>query len=126
MSRGGSAPGSPSTTSRGRAGERRAAAFLEDRGYRILEKNFRCRAGEIDIIARHGDDLVFVEVRTRADGRRGSALETVGAKKRARIARVAEAYIALRSPAMSSCRFDVLGITGDDVELIQDAFRLGG
>jgi putative endonuclease len=115
----------PSKASRGRSGERRAVAYLEGRGYRVVERNFRCRAGEIDIIARDGNDLVFVEVRTRADGRRGSALETVGARKQARIARVAEAYLALRSPACSSCRFDVVGITGDDIELVVDAFRLG-
>lgn len=114
-----------STAARGRDGERRAAAYLEARGYRIVETNFRCRAGEIDIVARHGGDLVFVEVRTRADGRRGSALETVNARKRARIARVAEAYLALRAPASASCRFDVLGITGDEIELVPDAFRLG-
>lgn len=114
-----------STVSRGRAGERRAVAFLEERGYRIVETNFRCRAGEIDIVAREGGDLVFVEVRTRADGRRGSAAETVDAKKRARVARVAEAYLALRAPSFSSCRFDVLGVTGEDIELVTDAFRLG-
>jgi putative endonuclease len=117
--------GTPSTYLRGRAGERRAVAFLEGRGYQIVEKNFRCRAGEIDLVAREGGDLVFVEVRTRADARRGSALETVRAPKRAKVARVAEAYLAMRSPAFSSCRFDVVGITGDDIELIKDAFRLG-
>jgi putative endonuclease len=114
-----------SKVSVGRDGERRAAAYLEARGYRVIETNFRCRAGEIDIVARHGPDLVFVEVRTRADGRRGSALETVGARKQARVARVAEAYLAMRAPVFSSCRFDVLGITGDEIVLVVDAFRLG-
>lgn len=114
-----------STTARGRAGELRAVAFLEGRGYRIVERNFRCRAGEVDIVARQGGDLVFVEVRTRADGQRGSAVETVNARKQARVARVAQAYIALRAPTFSSCRFDVVGITGDDIALITDAFRLG-
>ncbi len=114
-----------STYARGRRGEDLAVSLLERRGYEVIETNFRCRVGEIDIVAREGGDLVFVEVRTRAGGERGGALETVGARKRERLARVAEAYLALRNPAFVSCRFDVVGITGKQMEIVTDAFRLG-
>ncbi len=114
-----------STHSKGQAGEERAVALLTSHGYRVVERNFRCRAGELDIIARDGDALVFVEVRTRADAARGRALETVTAAKQRRVARVAEVYLAARQPAFTSCRFDVVGITGDEVTLVRDAFRLG-
>lgn len=115
-----------STTAKGRIGESRALALLRERGYRIVEQNFRCRCGEIDIVARDRDDtLVFVEVRTRADGARGSALETVGRAKRAQIARVAQVYLLLREPRFRNCRFDVIGITGAEVTLVVDAFRPG-
>ena len=114
-----------STRESGQRGEDRAVAYLADRGYQIVERNYRCRLGELDVIARDGDTLVFVEVRTRQSGRFGTALETVGAGKRAQIARVAAQYLAARRPRFVRCRFDVVGITGDDVVLIQDAFRLG-
>lgn len=110
---------------RGRRGERRAAAYLEARGYEIVERNFRSKVGELDLIAREGGDLVFIEVRARAGRLRGGPVETVNARKRARLARVAEAYIALRAPSFESCRFDVVGVTGTELELIRDAFRLG-
>jgi putative endonuclease len=104
--------------------EDRAAALLCDRGYAIVERNYRCRVGEIDVIARDGDTLAFVEVRSRADGDHGSALATVGPAKQRRIARVAAHYLAARRPTARACRFDVVGITGDDVVLVKDAFRL--
>jgi putative endonuclease len=69
---------------------------------------------------------VFVEVRTRSRGDRGSALETVGPAKQARIARVARVYLAARRPRFERCRFDVVGITEGAVELVADAFRLDG
>jgi len=112
------------TTGRGRSGEDRAAALLIDRGYAIVERNYRCRVGELDLVARDGDTLVFVEVRSRADGAHGSALDTVGGAKQRRIARVAAHYLAARHPTARACRFDVVGITGDDVVLVQDAFRV--
>jgi putative endonuclease len=115
----------PSTTARGRRGEDRAVALLERRGYRVVERNFRCKLGELDVIALDGDVLVFVEVRTRADGTRGSALETVTPAKQRQVARVAELYLAARRPRVRACRFDVVGITGDEEVLVVDAFRLG-
>jgi putative endonuclease len=120
-----SAVPSDSTHEKGRRGEDRAAALLRARGYQVVERNFRCRQGEIDVVARHGaDTLVFVEVRTRADAAHGTALETVRSAKQRRIADAAAYYLAVRRPAFTRCRFDVPAITGEDVVLIQDAFRL--
>src|SRR5688572_20839730 len=102
------------TYAKGRRGEDRAAALLRDRGYAVVERNYRCPKGELDVIARDGDTLVFVEVRTRADARHGTALETVRAGKQRRVAAAAAHYLAVRRPVFTRCRFDVLAITGDD------------
>jgi putative endonuclease len=107
----------------GEHGEDRATRALLARGYRIVERNFRCKAGELDIVARDRDTLVFVEVRTRADDRFGSALEAVGYSKQRQVARVARVYLALRRPRFDTCRFDVVAITGDELVVIKDAFR---
>lgn len=107
----------------GRRNEARAVAFLIDRGYAIVERNWRCKVGELDLVARDGDTLVFVEVRSRADATRGTALETVRRGKQRKVAQVAAAYLAAKRPQARACRFDVVGITGDDVVLIRDAFR---
>jgi putative endonuclease len=113
-----------STTESGRSNEDRACAELARRGYVIVERNYRCKLGELDVVAREGDVLVFVEVRSRRSARYGSALETVNAAKQRRIARVAQHYLMARQPRFESCRFDVVGITGEELVLIKDAFRL--
>ena len=113
-----------STHDKGRHGEDRATAILRRSGYSIVERNYRCPLGEIDIVARDGDALVFVEVRTRRDASRGNALETVRRGKQRRLGRVAAHYLMARRPTLIDCRFDVIGITGDEVVLIRDAFRL--
>ena len=113
------------TSARGRAFEERAARELVRRGYRIVARNYRCRVGEIDLIARDGDTLVFVEVRSRASGAHGSALATVDVRKQARIARVAEHYVAAEKPRFATCRFDVVGVTGGELIVVRDAFRPG-
>jgi putative endonuclease len=107
----------------GERGEDRAARALGALGYRIVERNFRCKAGELDLVARDGDTLVFVEVRTRADGRHGGAPHAVGYHKQRQVARVARAYLAIRRPRFDTCRFDVVAITGAELVLIKDAFR---
>lgn len=117
--------GRVSTRQQGQRGEERAVEYLRARGYVVIERNFRCRVGEIDIVARDGDALVFVEVRTRADDRFGTALETVTPAKQRRVARVAEVYLTMRRLHAAVCRFDVVGITGERIELVRDAFRLG-
>jgi putative endonuclease len=115
-----------STTAKGRSAEERAELFLRQRGYEIVERNARSAFGEIDLVAREGGDLVFVEVRSRADDSTGGAEETVGAIKQRQIARAAAVYLSERAPGFETCRFDVVAITGDDIALFQDAFRLSG
>ena len=103
--------------------EETAAAFLTSKGYRVLERNFRCRQGEIDLICRHGRYLVFAEVKYRSGLSMRSPAEAVDARKQERIRRAAAFY--LYSHGMGGdvpCRFDVVGILGSDIELIQDAF----
>ena len=109
----------------GASAEALAIALLEQRGYRIVERNFRVRAGEIDIVARDGDVLVFVEVRSRADAEHGHAAEMIGPRKQRQVARVAAHYLQQRDPVYAQARFDVVAITGGEIELIQDAWRLG-
>lgn len=100
-----------------------AAAYLERKGYRILERNFRSRAGEIDLIGRDGRYLAFVEVKYRKDGQSGHPEEAVDARKQNRIFRAAQSYLSWkRYPADTPCRFDVLAVEGDKVRLIKNAF----
>jgi putative endonuclease len=113
------------TRARGRIGEELAVEYLREQGYRIVARNFRCRVGELDIVAMDGDALVFVEVRSKRSARHGTPAETVNAAKQHRLARVAGVYLSRRRPRFDSCRFDVIGITDGRVQHIRDAFRLG-
>ncbi|MBA3392027.1 MAG: YraN family protein [Deltaproteobacteria bacterium] len=112
------------TLQAGAHAESLATRVLLDRGYRIVERNYRIKAGELDVVARDGDILVFVEVRSRADGNHGEASEMVHRGKRRQVSRVAAHYLEARQPQFEECRFDVVAITGDRVELFQDAWRL--
>ena len=103
--------------------EQQAAAYLESAGFEILERNYRCRTGEIDLIAKEGDYFVFVEVKYRATGAKGSALEAVDRKKAAQVRRVAGIYLyEKRLPEDTPCRFDAVGIGREAVTHIRDAF----
>ncbi len=115
-----------STVDSGRLAEDRAAAFLEERGFRVLERNYRCRFGELDIVAEDGACLVFVEVRSRARAEHGDALEMVGITKQRQVARVAQHFLDVRRPRHRDIRFDVVGITGGRIEHVTDAFRVDG
>jgi len=97
----------------GQAAESRAAAYLAAQGLAIVTRNFRTRRGEIDLIARDGAVLVFVEVRRRRSSAYGGAAASITEAKRARIVAAAAAYLATlaHEPA---CRFDVVLIDGDD------------
>ena len=112
------------TISLGAGAEDLAARALARAGYAIVERNFRCVAGELDIVARDREVLVFVEVRSRADASHGHAAEMVSRRKQRQVARVALHYLAARDPIFLRSRFDVVAITGGDVELIRDAWRL--
>lgn len=108
----------------GTEAEHRAARFLVAHGYTIVARNFRTRFGELDIVARDGDTLVFVEVRRRSSADFGHAAESVNALKRARVSKQALRYLAIARPAFSTARFDIVAITGDEITLIRDAWRL--
>lgn len=117
-----------STVARGRIAEERAAAFLVREGYVIVERNVRFRGGEIDVVAKDGDTLCFVEVRSRTTDQFGGAGATVDAKKQARITRAATFYLARLETAAPRCRFDVVTLDGQDdapsIALLKDAFRV--
>lgn len=112
----------------GLAGESAAAAALEAEGLTVLERRFRCRAGEIDLVARDGDTVVFVEVKARAGDGFGAPAEAVHARKRARMARVAAAWLQRQAEA-PPCRFDVVEVMREPGGILRtrhvaDAFRL--
>ena len=121
----GRGPARPSSTiDVGQRNEDRATAALRAAGYRIVERNVRFKVGELDVVAYQGDTLVFVEVRSRKDARFGGGLHAVPPSKQRQVARVAATYLALRRPAFRACRFDVVAITGDDLVIVRDAFRI--
>ncbi|MBQ8639757.1 MAG: YraN family protein [Lachnospiraceae bacterium] len=103
--------------------ERYAAQYLEKQGYRILERNFRCREGEIDLIAEENGYLCFIEVKYRSTTASGYPQEAVGYRKQRRIYRTAAAYLQKRKPGRHlPCRFDVVGISPEGIWLIRNAF----
>lgn len=108
---------------KGDAAEALAAAFLRERGFVITERNYRCRFGEIDLIAREGTTLVFVEVRQRRTDDYGGAAASITAAKRARLVAAARHYLA-RQKHLPSCRFDAVLIRGEppEIEWIRNAF----
>lgn len=104
--------------------ERLAARFLTRQGLRLIGRNHRCRFGEIDLIMRDGDCLVFVEVRYRGSTDFGSPAETVDLRKRHRLAAAAGHFLQT-SPYVLPCRFDVVAISGQDhIEWLKNAFTL--
>lgn len=111
----------------GQHGEDRAVRFLESRGYEIIERNYHCRGGEIDIIARDAGDLVFVEVKTRRSDTDSSASEAVDSRKRGKIVRSALNYLTERKLGEIGCRFDIAEVYFVNgrpvtVEVIKGAF----
>ena len=108
----------------GASAEVDAAQLLVDAGYRIVERNYRCKAGELDIVARDGDVLVFVEVRSRSDDEHGSAFDMIRRGKQRRVVRVARCYLEAVAPQFEECRFDIVAITAGEAILLKDAFRV--
>jgi len=110
-------------TGRGAAAEDLAAVYLEGQGLRIVERNYRCRFGEIDLVARSGAVLVFVEVRARKTETFGGAAGSITAAKRRRLVAAARHYLAAHR-GERACRFDVVLVRGAArrVEWLTDAF----
>jgi putative endonuclease len=113
----------------GQRGEDIACRELERRGYEILERRYRTASGELDIVARDGEYLVFVEVKARQDGRFGDPEEAVTLHKQHKLVWMATDYLARRGFHEVPCRFDVVAINTSvdppDVVVLQDAFRPG-
>ena len=109
----------------GKEGEKIAAAYLKKNGYRIIEKNYRCVLGEIDIIAREKGALVFVEVKTRKSAELGYPEQAVGINKQKKMSQLALWYLQKKN-ADTGARFDVVAITistsGNEIKLIKNAF----
>jgi putative endonuclease len=111
---------------RGRIGEEAVARMYEGRGLRVLDRNWRCPFGELDLVVQRGDLLVVCEVKTRSGVAFGGGYEAVTWSKRRKLRRLAEAFVSERRLTGSRVRFDVasvwLGRRGADVELFEDAF----
>jgi putative endonuclease len=110
----------------GKEGEDKAARFLTKQGYRIIERNYSTRNGEIDLIAMHEGALVFIEVKTRTSDAFGAPELAVNQRKQQRMMKAALGYIKYKKLHQVPCRFDVVAITttsDNAVELIQNAFE---
>ena len=112
---------------KGKFFEEQALAFLLARGLVLIERNFHCRRGEIDLIMLHNHDMVFVEVRYRRNGRFGGAALSIDGKKQQKIRLAAQSWLQQNeSLTFRGCRFDVIAIEGDKQNLqtqwISDAF----
>jgi putative endonuclease len=112
---------SVATNARGAFGERRAREWYIRNGYDIVDRNWRTRAGEIDIVVRRDDVLVFVEVKTRSTNAFGLPSEAVTYAKAARLRRLGHAWLAVHDVHATTIRFDVVAVTGARVEVIEGA-----
>lgn len=112
------------TRNTGTCYERKAADYLKKQGLFILKYNYRCRAGEIDLIARDGQYVVFIEVKYRNINISGLSLEAVNPAKQRKICQVARYFLATEYCCMDVlCRFDVVGIDGNRIHWIKNAFE---
>ncbi|NLC77384.1 MAG: YraN family protein [Clostridia bacterium] len=111
----------------GKEGEELAVKYLEEQGYKILARNYRCPLGEIDIIACDNEDLVFIEVKTRTSLKFGLPVESITKSKQFRIRKIALRYLAETRPVYNKYRFDVVSIIlkngkVDQFDIIHNAF----
>jgi putative endonuclease len=118
-----------SSKSKGSEGEEIAAHFLEKLGYTILEKNYRTKFGEIDLIGKDGDTIAFIEVKLRSGKKYGAPSEAVDHKKRTQIGRLALYFLSRKKMEDVLCRFDTVSLLPNEkgnyeCELIKDAFRI--
>ena len=111
----------------GKEGEDRAARFLAKQGYKILERNYSTPQGEIDLIALHRGEIVFVEVKTRTNEAYGAPELAVNPRKQMRMIKAALGYIKYKKLHQVPCRFDVVAIsaaTAKEIDLIENAFEM--
>lgn len=113
----------------GREGEEAAARLVASLGMTVIERNYRCRLGEVDLICRQGDTVVFVEVKTRGEGSLAAGTDAVHGRKRSRIVKAAAEYLSANNLWDRPCRFDVVSVVnrGGSLEAshIPDAFEAG-
>jgi len=113
----------------GREGESAALTFLKKKGYRILEKNFRAKVGEIDIIAEQGGVIIFIEVKARAGHAFGHPFMAITPAKQRKIIQTAKSFLARKRISDRPMRFDVVALTSDTpgswkIELLENAFQV--
>lgn len=106
--------------------EIKACEYLESKGYTVLENNYHCRFGELDIIARKGDTIIFVEVKYRKSKSMVHALESVGYSKQLVISNCAKYYLTVSKLFNSACQFDVIGFEGEELIHVKNAFEYIG
>jgi putative endonuclease len=109
----------------GAAAEAMAAAALRVQGYEVVEQRFRYRRHDVDLVARRGQVVVFVEVKSRADNRFGAPSEAVTARKQADLVRAASVWLSRHGRPWDAVRFDVITVEAGRLEWLQDAFRPG-
>ena len=106
----------------GRFGEDRAARWYIERGYRVLERNWRCAEGELDLIVTDGTNLVVCEVKTRSTDRFGTGFEAITPRKQQRVRRLAARYLRQGPGWAEPVRFDAASVLSGKVEVIEGAF----
>jgi len=106
----------------GAEGEARVADHYEARGYTVLDRNWRCRDGELDLLLRHGRTLVVCEVKTRTSAAFGTPAEAVTTKKQAKLRLLARRYLDTASFRPREIRFDVAAVLAGEIEVIENAF----
>jgi putative endonuclease len=112
----------PLAGSDGQLAEAQAARFLESHGLAVLARNYRCRGGEIDLVCRDGQTLVFVEVRLRRNGSCGGAAASITVAKQRRIILATRHYLATQRNSECPCRFDCVLLDGKTIDWLRDAF----
>ncbi|MBI2092315.1 MAG: YraN family protein [Deltaproteobacteria bacterium] len=117
-----------SRLNKGRKGEEEVEKYLIKQGFNVLERSFRCKIGEIDIVAEKDDDIYFIEVKARWSDNFGSPLEAVGKSKQKKIINVAKYYIAKKRLHDVNCHLSVVGVDMTSevfkLEFIEDAFEV--
>ena len=108
----------------GDIGEKQAVKHLKTQGYKIVKKNFKTRIGEIDVIAQDGEEIVFIEVKTRSNLNFGAPSLAVDQKKQAKYFKVAQEYLIKYKKTQSQCRFDVIEVLNGEINHIKHAFSM--